>query len=50
MKKRINNNHIDYLKSIIKNQQKKNIYILNSFDYMRKNMNYFNFDNNFFKI
>ncbi len=46
--KRVNNNHIGYLKSIIKNQPEKNIYILKSFDYMRKNMNFFNFDNNFF--
>ena len=30
--KRVNNNHIDYLKSIIKNQPKKNIYILKSFE------------------
>ena len=36
------------LKSIIKNQPKKNIYILKSFDHMRKNMNFFNFDYNFF--
>jgi len=47
--KRLNDNHINFLKNITGKQLKKNIQVLKSFDNMRKNMTYFNFDNNFFK-
>ena len=47
--KRINNNHISFLKSIISNQPKNNIKILKSFDIMRKKMVFLKFNNNFFK-
>ena len=47
--KRLNNNHINFLKSIIKNQPNRNIRILESFDYMRKNMIYFKFSEKYFQ-
>jgi glycosyltransferase involved in cell wall biosynthesis len=46
---RLNNNHVNFLRNITIKPFNKNIQTLNRFDFMRKNMNYFNFNERYFK-
>ena len=47
--KRLNDNHINFLTKISNKETKKSLLLLNCFDYMRKNMNYFKFSQDYFQ-
>jgi hypothetical protein len=46
--KKFNNKHINYLRKFKINIPPENILILEKFDYMRKNLNYFKFNLKYF--